>query len=276
MCRCFLAILFVVVVPQVVGASDSMLLYGETFDSVSSPTFSTSFGSLGIAQAASPFPTKSLEFNTQGSPGSFFYDQIQFRVDYVNSPYLGIPHRRFHVGFDFFTKQLIGTPNHFSVLLDTPGSKAIRFEGSGDVVIQNLGFTESSHFSDLQPMHVDMVLDLNQQRLSVAIDGQQIYSAASNPEKLQSVRFSLGAQSSGVVDHAAYVYVDNISISAMVPEPSSVSLAATTMIGCLAGGRRLSYSSRWRQLTCKSFNANACESSCGRNERSKPRLFSRR
>jgi len=268
MCRSVVA-LFVLLVSSPVASAETLLpLYSETVDAVASPTYSTTRGNVAVAPAASPFPTKSLEFNTQGNPGDFFYDQIQFRVDYVNSPYLGISHRRFHVGFDIYLKELIGTPNHFSVFLDTPTAKALRFEGNGDVVVQNHGYTTLSQYAELQSMHVDMVLDLDQQRLSIAIDGQQVYSAASDSEKLQSVRFSLGATSSGIVDHAAYAYVDNINVSAIVPEPSSISLAATTVIGCVAGGRYVHCSPRRRQLIC--------DSSCGKARPYLLRLFTRR
>jgi hypothetical protein len=232
MFRILLAASFFVAAPLAAYSASSVLLYGESFDSVSTPTFEVTFGRPEIASATSPFPTQSLEFNTQGNPGRFFYDQIQFRVDYVRSPYLGIAHTRFHVSFDVLTQGLVGTPNHFVALLDIPGASALRFNGNGDVIVQNLGAGVHSRFADQQRIHVDMGLDLTTQHLSIALDGRQIYSAGTRAEKLQSVRFSLGAQSADVVDHAPTVFVDNINISAVVPEPSSAVVAATATFGC--------------------------------------------
>ncbi|WP_428307490.1 PEP-CTERM sorting domain-containing protein [Lacipirellula sp.] len=238
MSRYLSAVLSLLLTSSFAAAAPLAPLYNENADAVASPTYLTNFGNVAIVPAGSPFPTKSFEFNTQGNPESFFYDQIKFLVDDVGSPYAGTSYKQFQISFDLFTKQLIGSANLFNILLDAPGVAALRFENTGAVVVQNFTYSTVGQHADLAARHVDLTLDLNLKRLSVALDGQEVYNAAaSSATQLRSVRFSFGALSSDVVSDNAFVYVDNIQISAAVPEPSTMALAACVALTCIARRR---------------------------------------
>jgi hypothetical protein len=221
------------------SASAATILYQNDFDSLSLPTYTTVFGSAEVVGPVLGNATNSLAFNSAGNSPSFYYDQIQYGIDTIGSPYQGTSYQNFNVSFDIATDGLIGTGNQFAVLFDTPEVRNLIFGGDGSISVQNFGSGASStigSYVDKQNMQVNMNFDIGNNQWDIFLDNTLLYSDAMDASLLRSIRFSQGAKFSDQIDFNATAYLDNINISA-VPVPAAVWLFGSGLL-CLAGFKR--------------------------------------
>jgi len=225
------------------NAQSATILYEETFDAVSSPTYSVVFGTPTVVGPIGPIATNSLEFNSTGNSPAFYYDQIRFPFESSGSPYQGAGFDSFSVSFDIYTEDLLGSPNDFTILFDTPTVRNLIFRGSGDIEVRNIGSGDSGvigSYSDRQLLSIDMLFDIGADQWDILVDNAPLYSDSMDASFLRSIRFSHGAQTSGLIDFTATTYVDNILITtpSSIPEPTSIGLLAFGVLLCLGARRR--------------------------------------
>ena len=224
-------------------AQAAIILYEETFDAVSSPTYNTVFGVPTVVGAVGPFATHSLEFNSTGNSPTFYYDQIRFPFESPGSPYQGAGFDVFSVSFDIYTEDLLGSANQFVILFDTPTVRNLVFTGTGDIEVQNFGPGASGvigSYIDRQLLSIDILFDIGADQWDILVDNAPVYSDSMNASFLRSIRFSHGAHLSNQVDFDATTYVDNILIStpSNISEPASLALLAFGVVLCVGGRRR--------------------------------------
>lgn len=179
------------------------------------------FGQLEVIDDLDGKLDQALFFNTTGNKPHFFYDQISFEVG-KNQP-------TYHVGFDVVIKGLIGSTNHFTVLMKLPYVSNVIFQNNGKIrpnaPIDNRPDQFDVPYQEGVPIRVDISIDLPKKRRVVLIDGKEVYDGPihqyasprkekpKNPKELDSVRFSLGTTNARLEpDHATRVAVDNIVI----------------------------------------------------------------
>jgi len=173
----------------------SLIVFGE-------PIVSHSIGSL---------QDQPLIFNTAGNQPNFYYDQIRLDMDRGNGFY--------YVAFDMVTQNLIGSANHFSILLDTPGASQIEFKNNGLCsLFGGVTFT----YRDNELLHFEITIDIDQELASINVNGTEYYNGGyviHGPLRFfRAVRFSLGlVNSDSSPDHTTNVGVDNIFVADHIP-----------------------------------------------------------
>jgi len=231
---------FLIVATCTMGSSvNAVSLYQNDFDSVASPTYTTTFGSVELVAPVLGNATNSLAFNSRGNAASYYYDQISFGIDAFGSPYEGSNYQNFNVSFDIATDALIGSSNQFVVLFDTPTVRNLLFKGDGTIAVQNIGGGASSvigNYTNQTSYNVNMDFDIGNNQWDIYIDDMLLYSDVMDASLLNSIRFSQGALSADVIDFNATAYIDNINISA-VPVPAAVWLFGSGLL-CLFGFKR--------------------------------------
>ena len=207
---------------------NAQTLYRTDFDSSSAPMYFTVYGKPEIVGPTGNFSTNSLAFNcshslklpTHSSSDPFLYDQIEYRVDKQGSPFQGLGKSSFKVSFDMITRGLVGSPNQFVVLFDTPAVRNLIFSGEGNIYVEGFKskFGPISKFTDDQKVHVDIDFDITKDLWKVRIDEKPFFSGVINGNSLTSIRFSHGAKSAGKIDLDATTYIDNVLISIEDPD----------------------------------------------------------
>lgn len=207
---------------------NAQTLYRTDFDSSSSLMYFTVYGKPEIVGPTGNFTTNSLAFNCSHSSNlpnhrrseQFYYDQIEYRVDQQGSPFQGLGKSSFRVTFDMITRGLVGSPNQFVVLFDTPAVRNLIFSGEGNVYVEGSKSKSGSisKFTDDQKVHVDIDFDINKDLWKVRIDEKPVFSGVINGNSLTSIRFSHGAKSAGKIDLNATTYIDNVHISIEGPD----------------------------------------------------------
>ena len=107
------------------ATANAAFLYQNDFDTIASPTYTTVFGDPQIVGPVLSDTTNSLAFNTLGNVDP--YDQIQYGIDVLGSPYQGTSYPKFDVSFDIATSGLIGSSDTFAVYFDTPTVRNLYF-----------------------------------------------------------------------------------------------------------------------------------------------------
>jgi hypothetical protein len=217
-------------------ANADTLLYQNNFDTAASPTYSTVFGDPQIVGPVLSDTTNSLAFNTAGNVD--VYDQIQYGIDALGSPYQGTSYSKFDVSFDIATTGLIGSTDYFAVLFDTPTVRNLYFNPDGTISTYNIGSGSSGvigSYTDSQFMHVDMTFDIAANQWDISLDNTLLYSDAMDASYLRSIRFSHGIISG--IDPSATTYIDNVRISA-VPVPAAIWLFASGLLGLTGMAKR--------------------------------------
>lgn len=214
--------------------SNAAILYQNDFDSLSSPTYTTVFGSPQVVGPVYGNSSNSLAFNSAGNAPSFYYDQIEYSIGSA-----GYNFQNYSVGFDITTENLTSSANQFAVLFDTPTVRNLIFGGDGTISVQNFGGGASGiigNFTDTNSMRVDMDFNIADNRWDIFVDNALLYSDIMDANLLDSVRFSFGAKYADQVDYNATAFVDNITISA-VPVPAAIWLFGSGLL-CLLGFKR--------------------------------------
>ena len=189
---------------------------GDTTDRVSR----ISFGSPIVSRELGALTDQPLVFNTAGNQPHYYYDQILLKVRKEA--------RFYYVAFDLYTQYLIGSPNHFSILFDTPRIRTIRFDRDGMIraFVPHEPTQDICPFQDISLMHFQMYLDMNQGTWTVFVNDRKAYAGAFNPlEDIHSIRFSLGLESSGSQPyHDTIVGLDNIIVADYIVDKMAVIL----------------------------------------------------
>lgn len=201
-------------------------------DAIDTPS-SSRFGSTLVVP--SPTGNQTLLFNTTGNDPSFYYDQIQFDLEHMQDTY--------HLSFDVYTENLIGSRNKFSTFLDPLGPFGMDNNGSiyfgyPDYTMPAPYYTTLATYEDRTLYHIDISCDIPNERKVILIDGQVVADSQGGayPEDIRSARFSLGLYrggSSTPPDNSTNVVIDNILITNgfVVPEPASIGLIGLFAVG---------------------------------------------
>lgn len=207
-------VFFIVILMAGVSISTAEVLYYNDFDQPGSVIY-TLHGDTQVVDPVLDNQTKSLRFNCLGNLASFYYDSIG---------YFMAERSRADISFDIVTDGLLGTPNHFRVLLFVSNSvRYLSFNSDGTITVFNPGSEEPSEpnywffqlgtYTDLETIHVHMNFDIENDTWNVFINDQWVYSDFIDSEyPLTKVEFSLGAKESGYIDFESNVYIDNITI----------------------------------------------------------------
>jgi len=201
-------------------------LYNINFDP---GTYESILGPLNVQPSVGPL-NNALVMNAAGS------EQIGLTI--------GIQAPGFHIQYDVFAHNLLNSHYGFGIILDTPEVRRVDFHGDLQTVevYQPSPYTIADvlSFSNDQLYHVDIFVNLQSNRWSVAVDGVQKYSNLFNASDLQSIRFSL-APTRGLISESpgTYVGLDNIVVT-IIPEPSSLALTFNGLLVSMLCYRRLS------------------------------------
>ena len=169
--------------------------------------------------------------NTAGNPGSFYYDQFSLDLAYSQPTY--------HIAFDVYTEDLIGSRNQFAMLMDFAQVSVLQLFNNG-VLVPAGPFNPPvrSSYVDRTLMHVDVSVDIAANRAVTLLNGVLIgdgkITANVVPGDLKRVRFSLGLlSSSDPQDNRSNVAVDNIVVTNgfLVPEGGTSTLIIVSVIG---------------------------------------------
>ena len=181
-------------------ATSGVLLHEDDWEAGSSQEYLTTFGTTAIVAPTGAFDSRSLAFNTAGNEPNFYYDQIAYWVGSHETP-----HTSFRIGFDLLTDSHIGSSNRFSVLLATPTTRNIEFNGDGTVNLRPgwAPIQTIATVGDGEKMRIDMRFDVALNHWDIGLNGDSIYSGSidnvDNPnlrpaDSLRSVRFSYGLE----------------------------------------------------------------------------------
>ena len=222
------------------ATANAAVLYQNDFDTIASPTYTTVFGSTQVVGPVLGNTSNSLAFNSAGNTSSYYYDQIQYGVDVLGSPYQGTSYSKFDVSFDIAASGLIGSNDHFVVFFDTPTVRNLNFNPDGTISTFNTGSGASGvigSYADNQFMHIDMTFDIAANQWDISLNNTLLYSDAMDADYLRSIRFSQGSLSPSVLDASATTYIDNVNISA-VPVPAAIWLFASGLLGLASMTKR--------------------------------------
>ena len=198
-----------------------------TLSSASNTPSLGGFGETQVVPSYGPINNQALLFNTMSNKPNFYYDQIRFEVWDKQDTY--------HISFDVYTENLIGSHNTFAVILDLPVSTSLYLTKYGTITFPNATPPHVT-YKDRTLYHFDISIDARNNREVILMDDQIIADGSlSGGLLLYRTRFSLGVSGTYVPDHSTNVVVDNIIIENgfVIPEPSTIGLmgiSAITMI----------------------------------------------
>jgi hypothetical protein len=225
------------------GIAAAAALHADTFETGDAVSYFIRDGAPAVNAAVGPFATRSLRFNLAGNtPGltsQFNYEQIQYAAALSDGGISNGPlPEAVVVSFDVFTQGLIGTDTQFSLLLDVPTVRNIRWLPTGQIRIENFGATAFpvqsivGSYAHGQATHVVNHLNYATNQWRVFLDGALVYSGVLDGSAFRGARFNLGVSltNDDATDLAAEAYLDNVLIQT-VPVP-----AALPLLGCALAG----------------------------------------
>lgn len=190
------------------------------------------FGSPQVMSSFGALTEQPLLMNTDGNPGSFYYDQFSLDLAYSQPTY--------HIAFDVYTEDLIGSRNQFALIMDFAQVWVLRLHNSGLIWLPGQAIPPATQrYADRTLMHVDISVDTPANRAVTLVNGVLIgdgkITASVAPGDLKRVRFSLGLlYGFDPRDDRSNVAVDNIVVTNgfLVPESgTSALLMVSAMIG---------------------------------------------
>lgn len=196
------------------------------------------FGSPEVVSGFGALTDQPVVLNTAGNPGSYYYDQFSLAMGYSQSTY--------HISLDLYTEGLIGSLNSFGIILDFKSVAKLGFYQNGKLYPPCWPSPAvTPRFADGDLMHVDISLDIPNNRSVTLVDGVLIGDGQiignSAPGDLKSVRFSLGSASLGTSDDRTKIAIDNILVTNgfLVPESTtSMLLMLSAVLGLAFRDRR--------------------------------------
>lgn len=189
------------------------------------------FGSATVVNSFGPLATKSV--------------RLQARDDTPNNPVLGGANLEFDLSDPAiaWTKRVyasvdvlpanLRTASGLGIFFDAPSIHSVQFLPDGNIRLRDaLGLDQlvGQYFPE-EIYHVRMTLDKANLIWSASINGTPIYSGPAHGNDLDQFRI---AMTTGDHDSPATAYVDNIRVSAAVPEPGTIGLAGLAVSGGLA------------------------------------------
>ena len=236
-------------------ANSSVLLHQSDWESPFVPTYTVISGSPEISLPTDVFNSQSLTFNTLGNSPDFYYDQIQYDLGDAGNSY-----NIFTLSFDIYTDSLINSTNTFTIAFDTPTVRNLYFTNNGTIDVKPGSASQQvlTSYNENESMHLDMTFNIALNEWDIDLNNANIYSGiidnTNNPglnpaQYVRSIRFSHGLlSSSDSPDYSSSVYLDNVTISAVVPIPPGLILFLSGLLGLIAQSR----------LGLSSVKADAC------------------
>jgi hypothetical protein len=196
------------------------------------------FGSPQVMSSFGALTDQPLLLNTAGNAGSFYYDQFSLDLAYSQPTY--------HIAFDVYTEDLVGSRNQFSMIMDFAQVSALRLYNDGVLAAAGpLNPPIRSRYVDRTLMHVDVSVDVATNRAVTLVDGLLIGDGKITgnvaPGDLKRVRFSMGLLSGAdPQDNRSNVAIDNIVVTNgfVVPESGASGLVMLSAMIGLAFRRR--------------------------------------
>ena len=228
-----------------VACADAVVLFDVPFSApehtLGSPP-ATGIGSAGpsaivfvqpLVENSTLLTGQALEFDTTGNGGfAPRLEQIEFD--------LGVGASAYSVSFDIVIDSLTDLGDNFVILFDTPVIQNLEFQGDGDIFLFQPGVGNSiiGSLSIGTAFNVLVDVDLLAAEWSIFIDSLLLHQGAfaSTSGDVESVRFSINdvdplTANSQDTDSDSVVRVDNIRITASVPEPTTLALLSLGLVG---------------------------------------------
>jgi hypothetical protein len=143
---------------------------------------------------------------------------------------------RFHASVDVLPSQL-RTSTGLGIFFDASTIHSVQFWPDGNIrIIDATGVnTVVGQYSSETVYHVQMAFDRAHSQWSAAINGVPVYSGPTDETNMDRFRI---AMSTGDHFSSSIVFVDNIRVSADVPEPGTICLTGMTVAGGVFFARR--------------------------------------
>jgi hypothetical protein len=192
------------------------------------------FGDAQVVAAFGPMTDRPVRLTAlDGTPTDPILGGVNLQFD-LSDPLLA--------GLDVFHAQVDVLPTNISsstglaVFFDSTSIHSVAFSNDGNIrVIDATGVNQVVGPYDPQTIYtVRMTFDRAAATWAASVNGNPVYSGPVAENNLATFRI---AMTTGNTDITALAYVDNIKITAVVPEPSTFGLAIMAC-GWLAGGRR--------------------------------------
>lgn len=164
-------------------------------------------GNPQVAAATPVLSNQPLILNSDLANGPCCYEEgIQVLIPESSNHYV--------VSFDMASQHLGDSFNQFQLWLNDQTAPLLRFQSDYLLVLEGIGAIAS--FRDDHLLHLDLDLDLENQRLTIAINGERIYSGDQPLTQLQSLQFLMtieGGATPDQVNPEAIIALDNIVVA---------------------------------------------------------------
>jgi hypothetical protein len=161
---------------------------------------------------------------------------LQFNLDPLYNPFLG-PLDVFHAQVDEEISE-IATSAGFGIFWDSPAIHKVEFSPDGNIRIKDALGTDLliGPYAPRTLYTVRMGFDRAAATWSASINGNPIYAGPLEDTDLEMFRI---AMTTGDSSTTSVVFVDNIKITAVVPEPGTLFLTVGALAGVLLARRRV-------------------------------------
>ena len=193
------------------------------------------FGDAQVVAAFGPMTERPIRMTAlDGTPTNPVLGGVDLQFD-LSDPLLA--------GLDVFHAQIDVLPTSISsstglgVFFDSTSIHKVEFSNDGNIrVIDATGVNQSFGPYDSQTVYtVRMTYDRAAATWAAAVNGNPLYSGPLAENNLATFRV---AMTTGATDITALAYVDNIKITAVVPEPTTIGLMTMTAIAGSVRARR--------------------------------------
>jgi hypothetical protein len=193
-------------------------------------------GSAKVVAANGPLTQRPVKLTTIDQTGNAFLGGVDLHFDLTDPQLASL--KRFHASVDVLLND-ISTSTGLGIFFDAPSIHVVDFGPDGLIRVRDpfgLDKVVGQHFGETV-YHVGMTFDRVAGQWSAAINGTPVYQGPIESPDLE--RFRIGMTTGNTI-FSSTATVDNIRISADVPEPATIAAAGFGLcgFGLLARRRR--------------------------------------
>jgi hypothetical protein len=187
------------------------------------------FGSTTVVPFASPLVNRPVQImgldGTPNDPGRLGGADLQFDLSDPQLSWID----RFHASVDVYPEN-VRTATGLGIFFDAASIHSVQFMPDGNIRVRDatgLDQIVGQHIPETI-YHVRMAFDKSTVQWSASINGVPVYSGPAHDIDMERFRISM---TTGDTDSPCTAYVDNILVTADVPEPSTICLAGVALSG---------------------------------------------